>query len=283
MKFTNRMPTLILLLLSLALLSSCLQRAPGSEGLTTENNSETEAPLMGLEYTLEMPSQELQERFVNEYIAYQKYEPDTHPPFKMVSWYGSYGDIHFLMIEDGDYHDAEWIDRVADYSFEYSYGNQIKVWVEGRFLNIDDAYVKKFITKDMVAEIADAHDTKSYLYVNGNLAMNSSMEALINQIENNYSSQDSSFDGVYCVKNYYGVYNGCIPIMFDVPESGALRDVSIADIVVHYNGGNSIIVWCDGEFLSLNDAYEQNMLTVDHVSLIANLHNNGTYISLIPN
>ena len=52
MKITNRISILILLLLSLALLSSCLQRAPGSEGLTTESSGETTTPEV-LEYSVE--------------------------------------------------------------------------------------------------------------------------------------------------------------------------------------------------------------------------------------
>ena len=112
-------------------------------------------------------------------------------------------------------------------------------------------------------------------------------EELLRKIENDYSSYlketssyDPSSDGIYCVKNYYGVYNGCIPVMFAVPETGAYRDVSVADAVFHYSGSNSIIIWCDGGFFSLDEAYKSKKINCDHISIIANLHNTGSFISL---
>ena len=290
MKITNRISILILLLLSLALLSSCLQRPSGSEGQTTEGGSETEAPPIDLEYTLEMPSQELQERFVNEYIAYQKYEPDTHPPFKMVSWYGSYGDIHFLMIEDGDYHDAEWIDRVADYSFEYSYGNQIKVWVEGQFLNVDDAYVKKFITKDMVANISDIHNNSKYLSMNGNANQEFKLEIPSQELQERfvneyvaYMNYDPEDHETVAIGSWYGSF-GDIHFLLVFDAQVIYTQAHWTDIVAEssfsYPYGHSISVWVNQQFLTMKQAYEQNLITVDMIKTIENLHNgsNGSPI-----
>lgn len=146
MKHKSVFLTLTLLLLSLSLFVSCAQ-----------DDSETQIPLEDLEFVLETPSEELQERFVEEYIAYQKYDPEDHPTVAIERWYGSFGDIHFLFIyhEGWIYHTAHFTDIVADSVFEYPTSQRIKVWVDGQFLSIEDAYEQNLITKEMVATIAD--------------------------------------------------------------------------------------------------------------------------------
>lgn len=163
MKISNIVPTLSLMLLSLALLSSCLQRTPGVEGSTTTDGSKTEAPTANFEYTLEMPSQELQERFVNEYIAYRSYDPEDNPNVAIQSWYGSFGDIHFLLVFDDQitYHQVYWTDTIAESSFYYVDGQTISVWVNGQFLTMKQAYEQNLITADMIKAIENTHNGKN--------------------------------------------------------------------------------------------------------------------------
>ncbi len=76
------------------------------------------------------------------------------------SWYGSFGDIHFLFVMDGElaYPQMEWTNVVAGNHFFYTDGQTIQVWVNGQFLEIRDAYEEKLITEDMVAMIANIHN-----------------------------------------------------------------------------------------------------------------------------
>ena len=111
-----------------------------------------------------------------------------------------------------------------------------------------------------------------------------SLDKLLKQIDSDYLSElkksggyDPDVDGVFRVKNYYGTYNDCVPVMFSMPETGAMRDVEVAGVVFHYTGSNTIIVWRDGDFFSLNEAYELELLTKDHIEAIASLHNSGKY------
>ena len=145
--------TLALLLLSLALFVSCTQ----AHSQTVGNDSETQIPLEDLEFVLETPSEELQARFVEEYVAYQKYDPEDHPTVAIERWYGSFGDIHFLFVSDGnlDYHQAHFTDVIAESVFEYPTSQRIMVWVDGQFLTIKKAYEQNLITKEMVATIAN--------------------------------------------------------------------------------------------------------------------------------
>lgn len=164
MKLTNKNTTLILLLLSLVMLSSCLQRTTGSEGHTTGSNHDTNSTIETippeLGYVLEMPSEELQDRFVKEYVAYRNYDPEDHPTVAIEWWYGSFDDIHFVFVHDGGltYHQAMWTDRVAGSSFFYNDGQMIEVWVNEQFLTIKEAYEQNLITVDMIKVIESIHN-----------------------------------------------------------------------------------------------------------------------------
>ncbi len=164
MKLTNKNTTLILLLLSLVMLSSCLQRTTGSEGHTTGSNHDTNGTIETippeLGYVLEMPSEELQDRFVKEYVAYHNYDSENHPTVAIELWYGSFDDIHFVFVYDGDllYTQAIWTDTVAGCSFTYRDGHAIKVWVNEQFLSIKKAYEQNLITADMIKVIESIHN-----------------------------------------------------------------------------------------------------------------------------
>ena len=176
MKLTNKISALILLLLSLAMLSSCLERVPTSEGQPAESGSGTdfmqttesqpndsEATPDDLGFKLEMPSEELQQRFVKEYLAYQHalypthYDLENPPDVAIEYWYGSFGDIHFLFVYDPLklYSQAEVIEYIAGHRFHYSSSHTMRVWVDGEFWSIKEAYEQNLITEEMVATIAN--------------------------------------------------------------------------------------------------------------------------------
>ena len=113
-----------------------------------------------------MPSKELQERFINEYKAFRAQKPHNEeyldPKFfiGIDRWYGSFGDIHFLFVLDGNlcYLDVHTTDDIADCSFSYPNSRRIMVWVNGQFLSIETAYKQNLITKNMVETIANIHN-----------------------------------------------------------------------------------------------------------------------------
>ena len=171
MKLTTKNLILILLLFSLVLLSACAQKPSELETPETTAPPETSAEpvpetnLDDLQFVLEMPSKELQERFVNEYKAFmaQKFGDEYQDPKVFIGidrWYGSFGDIHFLFIDDGNlgYLDVHTTDDIADCSFSYPNSRRIMVWVNGQFLSIETAYDQNLITKNMVETIANIHN-----------------------------------------------------------------------------------------------------------------------------
>ena len=155
MKLTNKIITLILLLLSFSMLFSCSL-------IGAEKNDSTE-------YVLKMPSKKMKQRFEKEYIKYMKYDLSDHPNVYINYWLGSFGDIHFLFIGDANlsYTQAYWTDYVADSSFDYPHGQSIEVWVNGKFLSMKEAYEQSLITKEMVEKIEEIYKGCSYIHVSG--------------------------------------------------------------------------------------------------------------------
>ena len=171
MKLTTKNLILILLLFSFVLLSACAQKLLEPDTPETTAPPETSAEpvpetnLDDLQFVLEMPSKELQERFINGYKAFmaQQYGDAYQNPSFVIEieyWYGSFGDIHFLFIDDGNlgYLDVHTTDVIADCSFSYPNSRRIMVWVNGQFLSIETAYEQNLITKNMVETIANIHN-----------------------------------------------------------------------------------------------------------------------------
>ena len=171
MKLTINNLILLLLLFTLVLLSACAQKPSESDTPETTAPPETSAEpvpetnLDDLQFVLEMPSKELQERFVNEYKAFmaQQYGDAYQNPSFVIEikyWYGSFGDIHFLFINDIllDYTFMCWTEYVADSSFSYGDGRRVMVWVDGGFLSVTEAYEQNLITENMVKTIANVYN-----------------------------------------------------------------------------------------------------------------------------
>ena len=91
------------------------------------------------------------------------------------------------------------------------------------------------------------------------------------------SKYDPKKDGLIPIEYCYGTYNDCVPVMFSLPSTGALREVEVAGSIICYRSGASIYVWNDGKFFLIEEAYERGLLTKEHVAKIAYIHNNIRY------
>lgn len=54
----------------------------------------------------------------------------------------------------------------------------------------------------------------------------------------------------------------------------------IADSIILYRNSLSILVWKNGSFMSIKEAYDQGMLSKEDVAKIAKIHNNDRYVDL---
>ena len=106
-------------------------------------------------------------------------------------------------------------------------------------------------------------------------------EELLVLIENDYSAFCNS-DGRTYLTRYYGEYSDCVPVMFLEPIPGVIMDIDIevAGSVFHYTDPIEITVWKDGEFYTLQEAYDQNLLTKEQIATIASIHSSGEFVPL---
>ncbi len=171
---------------------------------------------------------------------------------------------------------------IADSSFEYSYGNQIKVWVKGQFLNIVDAYGQKFITKDMVANISDIHNNSKYLSMNDNANQEFKLKMPSQELQERfvdeyvaYRDYDPEDNPTVAIESWYGSF-GDIHFLFvfdgQIDYSQAYWTDNVAESSFAYADGQSILVWVNKQFLTMKQAYEQDLITVDMIKTIENVH-----------
>ena len=83
---------------------------------------------------------------------------------------------------------------------------------------------------------------------------------------------DQTIDDVW-ITSYYGIYNGSVPLMITnrgAGYSGEVKTIVVADIKFTF-GGNIMSVWKEGEFYSLEEAYNLGFLTQEDLRGIADL------------
>lgn len=223
-------------------------------------------------FSLEPPTDALLFRFIAESEAYQRrdshYDPKYQYPFWIDRYYGRFGEVVFIYWGGGGlmYSDAEWTDCVAGYEYRYSDGNRIRVWAHGTFMSMEEAYEQGIITKEQVAVIYG--EGKSI-----KVGAAKTFAPLKRKIEADYAENG----GVCPIRRFYGIFDGCVPVMFDQPEHGAYNKEKVAGQTFEYNGGNTIKVWKDGSFYSLKEAYSQGLMRKACFEQLALEHRGGSY------
>ena len=119
------------------------------------------------------------------------------------------------------------------------------------------------------------------LFVSCNQAVKMPSDKTLRQIELDYGrlitreEYDPAVHGKISVLKCYGVYNGCVPVFLSGPwdTTDISKPVTVADVVFHYSTATQITVWKDGSFYSLQEAYDEELLTKDNLQTIADIHN----------
>ncbi len=157
---------IIIAIIAIIVTAVCFLTDPVSKEETP--NTDVEQETNESEYKFEMPSEELQKQFVEEYISFQNYDPNNLRTVKIEHWLGSYGDLRFLVIHDENlnYHDGRMTFTIAGYRFEFPEGSAIiQVWVNQEFISMYEAYEQGIITAEMVAKIAEVCKQEQYIEV----------------------------------------------------------------------------------------------------------------------
>lgn len=92
----------------------------------------------------------------------------------------------------------------------------------------------------------------------------------------NYCDNDIGLNDIK-IEEYYGLYNDYYAILIkelNKGDSGALRDVIIAGITFKYPFSNrEILLWKEGKFVSLVEAYEDGLIQMDDLIKIHKMFN----------
>ena len=70
---------------------------------------------------------------------------------------------------------------------------------------------------------------------------------------------------------YYGTYNGAI-VFFGAGELAQMWNISVAGVEFEWTSSANIWVYKDGRFYSLEDAYEDGLLTERNIKSISRRH-----------
>lgn len=106
----------------------------------------------------------------------------------------------------------------------------------------------------------------------------SPFQRTIKQIEKDYKKKTG--DSVQ-VMHYYGNFDGCIPVRFSYYSFDLYSEENIGGITFYYESTDRITVWKNGNFYSVEEAYNTGMLSYEQLKNIADIHNNGKYRDLL--
>lgn len=102
-------------------------------------------------------------------------------------------------------------------------------------------------------------------------------ESFLQEIATDFSAfMNSDGSTVYTVDACYGIYDHCIAVEFSGTEDASKeRMEEIAGTVFSFWSGRDVWIWQNGDFFTLGDAYEKELLTDEQVRAIADARNNG--------
>ena len=111
--------------------------------------------------------------------------------------------------------------------------------------------------------------------VNGEVQMDPPSDKLLRKIEKDYQKHIRKLYGhrrKYHITDYYGCYNGAIPIKVEAEDSCVFEVEEHEDVAgyrFHYaDSGDYIEVWKNGKIFSLKEAHENAIITEDQIGMI---------------
>jgi hypothetical protein len=199
--------------------------------------------------------------------------PDaTIDDVQLLSYYGTYSGCEVLMIID---------------SFYYSYTSEIPyeridgitiicdgpvlalAWKDGNFYALSKAYEDGLLTKDDIKDISAVHPLNLYELerVSPPAPLSEDIKTKIKQDYLDSCTKidhpDATVDDVMIYK-YYGTYGRCVAVMmtdrFSVYATVICHE-TIGGIVIDYSDSNRIVIWKDGSFYNLHEAFDSGLLT----------------------
>ena len=208
------------------------------------------------------------------------FDPDVSVSLRFYGYYlnngGNY--ISYVMFIDNPqfaYTEALWSETVGEQTFDYTNGQRLEVYVREplneRLCTLTEAYESGALTDEHLAVLNERYKAGKAIVIKEE---DPELEAIKVELIRKYIENKSySEDGIYL--RYCGCYNGAYVLFVDLPGSGAwqmVREVQIGEHTLVYRDSQSMVVYYDGSFCSVEKAFEDGILTNDDIATIIERH-----------
>lgn len=80
------------------------------------------------------------------------------------------------------------------------------------------------------------------------------------------------------ILNHYGTYNGAVVIRIERAAFDVVTTIQVGGVDFTFGNSNTALVWKDGQFFELADAYDSGLLTKTNLDALAKKINHKKYI-----
>lgn len=210
-------------------------------------------------------------------------------------YYGRYNGYHIIFMESISMTGDEGMRPVGEFLFHHPDNFQIYAYKNGKFYSLSEAYEKGLLKEKQIQEIYDTHWHKyqkqvyPVFYERHEVLMNTEIPStyvppvsneLLEEIESKwlekYGYEIKWRDiehGQYNGAGYYGTFSDCF-IIFEPTETieGAEDFLIIHNYKFLYPEKFVFLVYKDGEFYTMKEAYWKELLPLKHIKYLSENH-----------
>ena len=199
----------------------------------------------------------LEEQVLADWI--KKHNLSENRSFSTFQYYGTDNGYHIVMfcigaVTTGDSYNLD----IAGYMFEsLGHGDQLMAYKNGSFIKLKHAYYFRLVSKDAIAKAAELHQAE--------IEKDRERRQIQEAFRNLY--------GKFRSFRFYGEENGCYIIFAQVKSRPQVLTVKqIAGSEFRYPEEFSLYAYIADEFIDLEEAYNQGLVSKEAVAEAARVH-----------
>ncbi len=184
-------------------------------------------------------------------------------PAAGIRYYGTYNGFDILF--KGTAVGADTTKTIGGVSFTYSNSFVLYAYADGVFYELEEAYADGLISQESLKAAADIHlGYENRVHGNSNVIEAMKLAFLSKYVtDGDWSTKDLS---VVYYGEYDGAHVGFINGIFGYTQ--ALCTEMVGQYAFHYNTGQKLQVYYDGQIMGLKEAYDQGILSDEAVGLL---------------